>query len=302
MTPTAIILLVVAVIVLVLSFFVVDRSNSQHMGKKSGSLSGGISSLSEKDIKDLKKQAEKVLETAVSDSVIEADDKMSKISNEKIMAVNEFASQLLEKIEQNNEQVVFLYNMLTQKEEEIKTTYSKMDTIRRENKEFLEKLSSLMSAKSKAKQPGKSTDSLITPSAHNGSDSAQGDMASLNSRSVDSNAMSAKALNESPALNQQANGLKMEEDSKDTAAGKTTSARTSVTTTETLSDSDSYGHDSLFEHLQFDEAAVAIEEEKANKNDQILALHKQKKSILEISRQLNLGQGEVKLVIDLYGR
>ncbi len=38
-----------------------------------------------------------------------------------------------------------------------------------------------------------------------------------------------------------------------------------------------------------------------NKNDEILKLHKQGMSILEISKALKLGQGEVKLVIDLYG-
>ncbi len=39
-----------------------------------------------------------------------------------------------------------------------------------------------------------------------------------------------------------------------------------------------------------------------NKNEKILGLYKKKKSILEISKALGLGQGEVKLVIDLYGK
>ncbi len=38
-----------------------------------------------------------------------------------------------------------------------------------------------------------------------------------------------------------------------------------------------------------------------NKNEEILRLHKAGRSILDISKALNLGQGEVKLVIDLYG-
>lgn len=38
-----------------------------------------------------------------------------------------------------------------------------------------------------------------------------------------------------------------------------------------------------------------------NKNEEILKLHKQGMSVLEISKALKLGQGEVKLVIDLYG-
>lgn len=39
-----------------------------------------------------------------------------------------------------------------------------------------------------------------------------------------------------------------------------------------------------------------------NKTAKILELYQQKKSVLEISKALGLGQGEVKLVIDLYGK
>ena len=36
-------------------------------------------------------------------------------------------------------------------------------------------------------------------------------------------------------------------------------------------------------------------------NAQMLALYKQGKSILEISKMLHVGQGEVKLIVSLYG-
>ncbi len=38
-----------------------------------------------------------------------------------------------------------------------------------------------------------------------------------------------------------------------------------------------------------------------NRNDEILKLYKEGRSILDISKKLDIGQGEVKLVIDLYG-
>ncbi|MBO4506866.1 MAG: hypothetical protein J5728_10610, partial [Lachnospiraceae bacterium] len=37
-----------------------------------------------------------------------------------------------------------------------------------------------------------------------------------------------------------------------------------------------------------------------NRNDEIIALHKSGKSVMEISKLLGMGQGEVKLIIDLY--
>lgn len=39
-----------------------------------------------------------------------------------------------------------------------------------------------------------------------------------------------------------------------------------------------------------------------NRNEEIIALYKKKKSVMEISKLLGMGQGEVKLIIDLYGK
>ncbi|MFW5632516.1 MAG: DUF6115 domain-containing protein [Acetivibrio ethanolgignens] len=44
----------------------------------------------------------------------------------------------------------------------------------------------------------------------------------------------------------------------------------------------------------------SVERVEGNQNEQILRLYEAGKSILEISRELGLGQGEVKLVIDLF--
>ena len=44
----------------------------------------------------------------------------------------------------------------------------------------------------------------------------------------------------------------------------------------------------------------SVETVEGNQNEQILKLYEAGKSILEISRELGLGQGEVKLVIDLF--
>ena len=41
-------------------------------------------------------------------------------------------------------------------------------------------------------------------------------------------------------------------------------------------------------------------ENKLNSNSEIIALYKKGRNVLEISKMLSIGQGEVKLVIDLY--
>ena len=45
---------------------------------------------------------------------------------------------------------------------------------------------------------------------------------------------------------------------------------------------------------------LAEQEKMENHNDEIVSLYKKGRSILEISKMLSLGQGEVKFVIDLY--
>ncbi len=51
---------------------------------------------------------------------------------------------------------------------------------------------------------------------------------------------------------------------------------------------------------QPEQVVQAEMKEKQNRNDEILTLHKQGMSVLEISKTLDMGQGEVKLIIDLF--
>ena len=55
------------------------------------------------------------------------------------------------------------------------------------------------------------------------------------------------------------------------------------------------------ERQAFDEEfSMQEEEKKVNHNEEILALHDKGYSILEISKMLEMGQGEVKFVLDMY--
>lgn len=242
MTTPEVLLLIFAIVLLGFSFVLVDKDKKP---KKVANQDGMEKpELSEEEIKALKDKIRSLLEDEVSNAVIDADDKMSKISNEKIMAVNDFSAQLIEKIEQNNNEVVFLYNMLTQKEEDIKTTFTKMESIRRENKEFLEKLTSLMANKNRTKDQVVKKDSSITE------------------------------------LSSKSNSEKSEEKE--------------VTMNHSTDDEDGI--------MFLNEASMSDEIPEHHHNDEILKLYKEKKTILEISKILNIGQGEVKLVIDLYAK
>ncbi len=239
MTTPEVLLLIFAIVLLGLSFILVDKDKKTKKVYQDGM---DQPELSEDDIRALKDKMRATLEDEVSNAVIDAEEKMSKISNEKIMAVNDFSIQLLEKIEQNNNEVIFLYNMMTQKEEDIKTIFTKMETIRRENKEFLERVTTLMASKNRG---------------------------------------------------------------KDQATKKDGTTNELSPTTDTKNEKDETSAQSTVEDdgiMFIEEAAVSAETAEYTHNDEILRLHKEKKTILEISKILNIGQGEVKLVIDLYAK
>ena len=53
--------------------------------------------------------------------------RLERLTNEKIMAVNEYSDTVLQEIHKNHEEAMFLYDMLNNKHANIKDTVSKMD-------------------------------------------------------------------------------------------------------------------------------------------------------------------------------
>lgn len=208
-----IILIVLGIIIILISCMLVGNSQDtgrQALRKEDLSLD---KIFSEEEMKYLKDQIKDLLLKSNEEMLNHTEDSLSKLSNEKIMAVSEFSDQILEKISRNHEEVVFLYNMLNDKEKDIKDTVKEIDRVQRKVKEIQNSaVKNEVQAPPKPKPPVKPA---ATPS----------------NASIET----------------------------DTADNKT-----------------------------------------ANNNKKILSLYSEGRSIVEISKLLDLGQGEVKLVIDLF--
>ena len=61
------------------------------------------------------------------DALEKAERSLERLTNEKIMAVNEYSDTVLQEIHKNHEEAMFLYDMLNNKHANIKDTVSKMD-------------------------------------------------------------------------------------------------------------------------------------------------------------------------------
>lgn len=230
--------------------------------KRTNTVTGMNRTLTEEEMENLRGQIKELFEEVAARYQEEAEDKLSKMSNETIMNVNEFSNQVLAKIDQNNEEVVFLYNMLTNKEEEFKSIWSKIELARRENKELLDKIAELKIARAR----------------------------SLENRGL-----------KQSADKQLANKVAVKEEAKEETKPKTrkNSINTNFeesTKTENIDSEINPANDNNLDDIITPEEAVQ------NNNDEILRLYKLGKSIIEISKELSIGQGEVKLVIDLYGQ
>lgn len=237
MTGLDIVILAVGGILVVISFFLVDRKDKELLQLTPEEKSKKIEEL----MNEFKPRTKQAIEELSSACVEDTKGELERITNEKILAVNEFGEQLLEKIKNSHDEVVFLYGMMMKKDEEMKSTLNRMEVLRKENQAFSEKIIELRNAKVKA-MGGK-----IEPEK-------------------EQNKTDASPVSIAP---------------KPTPKPIATTKKLNLNTAKTKQEDD---EEELPERIK----------------KQILELHEKNFSIREISRKLSVGQGEVKLIIDLY--
>ena len=204
----AIVLIIIGIAIIIISCFMVDKTDKKNQDFVLNTV------LEEKamDISELKHQVEEICQEPTEGYLNKTENQLSQLSNEKIIAVNDFSEQILEKIKLNHEEVVFLYNMLGEKEEELKTLMRNAD----KQKKVMEETSA--------------------------------------------RSLTAKESN-APKSKKNVSQVKVEQK----------------------------------------QAFIPEESEgSSNSNQKILELYSQGFSIVDISKALELGQGEVRLVVDLY--
>lgn len=234
MTAIEIILIIIGFICLCASCFVAKKNGGSTEEEKE-SLSSEL--WTEKEEEKIKERVGEILSERQDELVDTTEERMNRLCNDKIMAVDEFSQQILEKIDANHQEVVFMYNMLSEKEKELK--------------EFMSK-------------PAKKESVADT---HEASESVVSNRTVQNPAAASQTAISRLTANAQEAEKKKA--VKKAEPKK-----------------------------TVKREASKPEMPAAGQ---GDVNEKIKKLHKQGKSVLEISKQLNIGQGEVKLVLALYG-
>ncbi len=229
---------------------------------------------------EIRERLNALLSQECGTAIDDVKEKLSEISNDKIMAVDEYAGQVLARIENNNQSVVFLYDMLQKKEDEMKSTMNKMEQTRRENRELFDRLEELKQAKARvasrnaAKQAGAKQKAGNEVLKQTKSGQAEKDAALANGENL--------AGHET----QEAEGTAHE-----------AVADLSHTQAEALT---KIPHSMPGEDLEQEKEEGATAQ--PDRQEQVLALYRENISVKDISKKLAMGQGEVKLIIDLYAK
>lgn len=126
MTVMEIALLVLGVIIFVVSFLLPEK-NEQKSEKDIEAEREEVQRLIEQEIDGMKMKVNEAANDTVDNAVDRAERSLEKVSNEKIMAVNEYAGTVIEEINKNHKEVMFLYDMLRDKQTDLTNIVRKAD-------------------------------------------------------------------------------------------------------------------------------------------------------------------------------
>lgn len=226
MTTLEIVLLILGIAIFILSFFVFGGNSRQDLTEIREEVKEEVRQAVNVQMAEAGRRWEDTLREKAEDAVNNTERELSKVSNEKIMAVSEYSDTVLAEIDKNHKEAMFLYDMLNDKHKDIgrtidfATDFKGLDDIAEETFETNPPM---------AEEPAYEATSAET-------------------QTVDSNPV------------------------KETKSGT----------------------------LQMNQTDISFMQDGGNNNERILELHKQGKSNVSIAKELGLGVGEVKLVIDLF--
>lgn len=236
---------------------------------KTNAQDGSVESLTKEELQDIEKKYEDLKEKT-QDAFDQLEAKLSEMSNEKIMGMSEYSDQVIDKIEKNHGEVVFLYDMLNEKQEEMKEFITKIDSMKADIHDEAAK------EYQKLKQEEETLDRL------------RDEMLMENIQSRESYADTGEFSQKVSLSEEELLGLTSGEETLDSKESSPVFSKE-----EEKEEENAPVSENRYQPLESQEPIK-------NHNEEIIALYKKGRSVLDISKMLSLGQGEVKLVIDMY--
>lgn len=126
MSVLEIVLILLGTVIFIISFRITAKKEVQ-LEETKELAKEEIKELVEKELENIRSQVETIVDESINYSTEKAERLMERLSNEKIMAVNEYSDTVMEDIHKTHSEVLFLYDMLNDKQENLKSTATKVE-------------------------------------------------------------------------------------------------------------------------------------------------------------------------------
>lgn len=330
MTTLEILLLILGAVIFIASF-IIPESKSELDAADKQLTQEKLQELLQEEMKNVRSQVADAVDETVHYSMEKTERGLERLTNEKMTAVSEYAQTVLEDIHKNHEEVMFLYDMLNNKHENLKETATEVSMAVKEASVKVSELDAARAAEPEI-DPDQPIESVMEdartgkpiveenfePISLSGIEKLKRREDSLHEMDKAAESVVKKAIAQSPVIPKEkkpapaeekdekpaepavktgekpvakpaAEPAKKEKPAKqaESKPKKTAKAKTEVKPQQTQESGD---------------IALSLQPitDSSNKNERVLALHKQGKSNVAIAKELGLGVGEVKLIIDLF--
>ncbi len=259
----------------------------------------------EKEIDDAKQHIDEVVDETITYAMEKAERAMDRITNEKMLAVNEYSDTVLGEINKNHQEVVFLYDMLNDKHETLKSTVSQaaitasevQQTVRDAEitaKEVEETAKSVREQLIRTEETTREEVHKISPLDFQQAEARQTDFQQTDLQQIDFQQIDFQQADFQQADFQQADFQPFQPQSIERVQVEKKPAKTPKKAKVTVPKPEETEIRDMNIHFKGNGTGGR------NNNERILELHKAGKSNMAIAKDLGLGIGEVKLVIDLF--
>ena len=327
MTTLEITLILVGIVFLIGSFMVKDKLSKNDLDKIADMSAEELKVITEKEVKNAESAIDGMLNEHIASKTDETKRDLEKETNSKIMAINEYSDTVLDSINKSHNEIMFLYSMLNDKHEELTRLSGNIEKITAQAKKTFEPVDT-----SKINNLSNKTVSSAKPVGH--AAPVPNRQAVTESRGIASsdtvtgtkNTASVKTQNVSAQNMMSQNMSTQNIMSQNTVVRNNAASNTAVlnaavpnmaaqnTVTQNAAASNMPTRNMPAQNMTASNAAMLSQNlsntdvqssrgydiSEINHNPQILRLYKSGKDIVEIAKELGLGKGEVKLVIDLY--
>lgn len=317
MTTLEITLILVGIVFLIGSFMVKDKLSKNDLDKIADMSAEELKVITEKEIKNAESAIDGMLDEHIASKTDETKRNLEKETNSKILAINEYSDTVLDSINKSHNEIMFLYSMLNDKHEELTRLSGNIEKITAQAKKTFESVEAskinnlsnktVLNAKpvvnvalvsnrqAVTESRGITSSDIVTGTKNTASVKKQNVSAQnmMSQHAAAQNIMSQNTVVRNTAVpntvvpNMAAQNAVAQNVAVSNMTAQNMTASNTAMQSRNLSDTDV-------------QSGRVYDISEINHNPQILRLYKSGKNIVEIAKELGLGKGEVKLVIDLY--